>query len=206
MRTGSRAVAALVGVTALFAVATGCGIRDTSVPVDAGAAPSRVACDLPAGNITAHALEGIPVRIYLVCGNRLVAVDRTVQIVEGRTLSDGVQVAEKLLDELREQPSAAEKDAGFSTDVPDPVAVSAGRRSDPAGALRLSRDPEDLPANARAQIVCTYAESAAAKTDGSVVLGGPGQHPTRTYSCTQDLKTRPGSDTDRGDLRPTGKG
>jgi hypothetical protein len=206
MRAGSRPVVALIGVAALFAGATGCGIRNTSVPVDAGAAPSRLACDLPAGNVTAQSLKGIPVRIYLVCGNRLVAVDRTVQIGEGRTLSDGVQIAEKLLDELREQPSVAEKDAGFSTDMRDPVAVSAGRRSDPAGALRLSLDPKDLPAKARAQLVCTYAESAAARTDGSVVLGGPGQDPTRTYSCTQDLKTRPDSGPDLGDPRPTGDG
>ncbi|MEV6792469.1 hypothetical protein AB0M87_10790 [Streptomyces sp. NPDC051320] len=203
MRAG-RAVAALIGVAALFAAATGCGIRDTSVPVDAGAAPSRVACDLPTENVTAQALEGIPVRVYLVCGSRLVSVDRTVQIAEGRTLSDGVRVAEKLLDELREPPTAAEKNAGFTTDVRDPIAVSAGHKRDPAGALRLSVAPEDLPANALAQIVCTYAESAAAETDGSVVLGGPGQDPPRAYFCTQELKTRPGSGPNLGNVRPGG--
>lgn len=205
MRAG-RPAAALLGVAALFAAATGCGIRDTSVPVDAGAAPSRVACDLPAENVATQALEGIPVRVYLVCGSRLVSVDRTVQIAEGRTLSDGVRVAEKLLDELREPPPRAEKDAGFTTDVKDPISVGAGRGDDPRGALRLSRDPANLPANALAQIVCTYAESAAAETDGSVVLGGPGQDPTRAYSCTQDLKARPGSDPDLGDVRPNDAG
>ncbi|WP_328537056.1 hypothetical protein [Streptomyces sp. NBC_00344] len=200
MRAG-RPATALIGMTAVVSVAAGCGIRDTSVPVDAGAAPSRVACDLPAPNVTAQALEGIPVRVYLVCGSRLVPVDRTVQIAEGRTLSDGVRVAEKLLDELREQPTAAEKDAGFATDVRTPLSVSAGRSSDPDGALRLSRDPADLPSAALAQIVCTYAESAAAGADGAVVLGGPGQDPPRAYSCTQQLKTSPDSDPDPGDVR-----
>ncbi|MCX4724289.1 hypothetical protein OHB13_23275 [Streptomyces sp. NBC_00440] len=202
MRAGrTKPAAILMGLAALCALTAGCGIRDTSVPVDAGAAPSRVPCNLPADGDTAQAPQGIPVRVYLVCGSRLVPVDRTVQIAEGRTLSDGVRVAEKLLDELREKPTVTEKEAGFSTDVQDSLSVSEGRKSDPAGALRLSRDPADLPANALAQIVCTYAESAAAETDGSVVLGGPDGDPPRAYSCTQQLKTRPDADPELGDLR-----
>ncbi|MET9531301.1 MULTISPECIES: hypothetical protein [unclassified Streptomyces] len=202
MRAGRpKRAAILTGLAALCALTAGCGIRNTSVPVDAGAAPSRVPCDLPSDGGTAQAPQGIPVRVYLVCGSRLVPVDRTVQIAEGRTLSDGVRVAEKLLDELREKPSASEKEAGFSTDVQDSLSVSAGRGSDPTGALRLSRDPADLPANGLAQIVCTYAESAAAQTDGSVVLGGPGGDPPRAYSCTQQLKTRPDAAPELGDVR-----
>ncbi|WP_405777892.1 hypothetical protein [Streptomyces sp. NBC_00859] len=200
MRAGKR-TAVLMGLAALCALTAGCGIRDTSVPVDAGAAPSRVPCDLPGDGGMPPAPEGIPVRIYLVCAGRLVPVDRTVQIAEGRTLSDGIRVAEKLLDELRGNPTASEKEAGFSTDVRDPLSVGPGRKSDPAGALRLSRDPADLPANALAQIVCTFAESAAAETDGSVVLGGPAGDPPRAYSCTQQLKSRPDSDPVLGDLR-----
>ncbi|WP_406137036.1 hypothetical protein [Streptomyces sp. NBC_01089] len=191
----------LTGLAALCALTAGCGIRNTSVPVDAGAAPSRVPCDLPADDGGGEGFQGIPVRVYLVCGSRLVPVDRTVQIAEGRTLSDGERVAEKLLDELREKPGASEREAGFSTDVQGSLSVSAGRKSDPAGALRLSRDPADLPANALAQIVCTYAESAAAETDGSVVLGGPDGDPPRAYSCTQQLKTRPDADPELGDVR-----
>ncbi|WP_328319266.1 hypothetical protein [Streptomyces sp. NBC_00388] len=200
MRAGKHA-AALMGLATLCALTAGCGIRNTSVPVDAGAAPSRVPCDLPADGGVGQAPQGIPVRVYLICGSRLVPVDRTVQIAEGRTLSDGLRVAEKLLDELREKPSRPEQEAGFSTDVQDPVSVGPGRKGDPAGALRLSRDPADLPANALAQIVCTYAESAAAETDGSVVLGGPGGDPPRAYSCTQQLKTRPDTDPELGDVR-----
>ncbi|WP_327295706.1 MULTISPECIES: hypothetical protein [unclassified Streptomyces] len=201
MRAGrANPAAILMGLAALCALTAGCGIRNTSVPVDAGAAPSRVPCNFPAGG-ESPAPQGIPVRVYLVCGSRLVPVDRTVQIAEGRTLSDGVRVAEKLLDELREKPSGSEKEAGFSTDVQASLSVSEGRKSDPAGALRLSRDPADLPANALAQIVCTYAESAAAETDGSVVLGGPGGDPPRAYSCTQQLKTRPDAAPELGDVR-----
>ncbi|MFE2376742.1 hypothetical protein [Streptomyces sp. NPDC059398] len=202
MRAGpSRAAATAVGLAALCALAAGCGIRNTSVPVDAGAAPSRVPCDLPADDGASQEPQGIPVRVYLVCGSRLVPVDRTVQIAEGRTLSDGVRVAGKLLDELRAKPSASERAAGFSTDVRGSLSVGAGRKGDPAGTLRLSREPADLPANALAQIVCTYAESAAAETDGSVVLGGPEGDPPRAYSCTQQLKTRPDADPELGDVR-----
>lgn len=200
MRAG-RLTAAVMGAAALCALTAGCGIRDTSVPVDAGAAPSRVPCDLPTDDSAPQALQDVPVRVYLLCGNQLVSVDRTVQIVSGLPLGDGLQVAEKLLDELRQTPSAAEKEAGFSTDVRPPLSVGPGRRDDPAGALRLSSEPQDLPANALAQIVCTYAGSAASETDGSVVLGGPGTDPPRAYSCTQKLKTRPGSDPILGDLR-----
>ncbi|MBQ1162549.1 hypothetical protein KBZ21_31515, partial [Streptomyces sp. A73] len=46
-RTRRRAAPVTVLLCVLASLATGCGIRATSVPVDAGAAPSRVGCVLP---------------------------------------------------------------------------------------------------------------------------------------------------------------
>ncbi|GAA1355949.1 hypothetical protein [Streptomyces beijiangensis] len=200
----NRAALALAGIAALCAVATGCGIRDTSVPVDAGQAPSRVPCDLPAENVTTQAMEGIPVRIYLVCGSQLVSADRTVQIPQGAGTADRIRVAQLLLNELEEQPTAAEKAAGFTTDVRGSLTVQGPYKGDPKTALRLNRVPDDLPSGALAQVVCTYAESALVEAeDGAVVLGGPSGEPTRAYACTQELKSRPDSVPALGEPTPS---
>lgn len=187
-----RRLTRLVGLAALCAALAGCGIRTTSVPVDAGAAPSRVPCELSAQDSADDAASGVPLQVYLVCGAQLVSVDRAVRIPEEK-LSERVRVAQTLLDELRKEPSGEEKQAGFSTDVREPLAVSGGRKGDSKDALRLSTQPEDLPTHALAQIVCTYADSAAAGTDRSVVLGGPSDDPVRRYQCTAALKARPES-------------
>ncbi|MEV4920023.1 hypothetical protein AB0K47_24830 [Streptomyces tirandamycinicus] len=184
-----RAVAALAGAVAL-AAAAGCGIRTTAVPVDAGPAPSRVPCTL-SGKETATATQPqLAVRVYLVCASALEAVDRTVPVAEGRT-GDRVRTAQVLLGELLEQPSGPEREAGFASLVRGPLTVSPPRDGDPAGTLRLSRQPEDLPAAALAQVVCTLAESPAAAGSGTVVLAGPGDYTPRGYRCTDSVKQRP---------------
>ncbi|MGW7054119.1 hypothetical protein [Streptomyces sp. NPDC054887] len=198
-----RRLTRLTALAALCAALAGCGIRTTSVPVDAGAAPSRVPCELSAQEPAAEAASGVPLQVHLVCGAQLVSVDRTVRIPEER-LSDRVRVAQTLLDELKKEPSAEEKQAGFSTDVRESLTVSGAREGDPRGALRLSSQPEDLPTHALAQIVCTYADSAAAGRDRSVVLGGPSDDPVRGYQCTAALRARPESVLPTlGEIRPT---
>ncbi|MFI8434929.1 hypothetical protein ACIGJO_14435 [Streptomyces sp. NPDC079020] len=191
-RTGRprRTPAALAAALACAALAAGCGIRSTSVPVDAGAAPSRVPCRLSSSEDTAtKALDGIRADVYLVCASQLVTVDRTVPVPD--TGSDRLLVARVLLDEVRSPPAAAERRAGFTTAVPSDLRVTGGRTGDPAGTLRLSAQPEDLSAEALAQLVCTYAENKVLVTEGTVLLGGPGNYAPRGYLCTAETKARP---------------
>ncbi|MGX1883387.1 hypothetical protein [Streptomyces sp. NPDC055287] len=191
----------LAALAALCAALAGCGIRTTSVPVDAGAAPSRVPCELSPDDSPGEPAPGV--QVYLVCGAQLVSVDRAVRIPEEK-LSDRVRVAQTLLDELKKDPSDEERQAGFTTDVRETLAVSGARTGDPRDALRLSSQPEDLPTHALAQIVCTYADSTAAGADRSVVLGGPSDDPVRGYQCTAALKARPESVLPTlGEIRPT---
>ncbi|WP_413471120.1 hypothetical protein [Streptomyces peucetius] len=194
MRRGRRgravvaAVAAVAGVLALG----GCGIRTTQVPVDAGAAPSRVPCEVSGESLTPQAQEqGVPVRVYLVCATRLVSVDRTAEISGSKAADSPLQFAQTVLDELLREPSSPEHEAGFTTFVRGPLLVNGARDGDPAGTLRLSRQPEDLPTPALAQIVCTLAESRAAGAGGGVVLGGPGDYAPRAYACSAFTKERP---------------
>lgn len=194
-RRGASPAATLAAAALCAVLAAGCGIRATSVPVDAGPAPSRVPCAMPAEDIATQAQQGIPVQIYLVCASELVTVDRTVQVRE--TASDRLRIARALLDELRQDPPSAEKQAGFSTHVPETLRVGGPLAGDPKGTLRLSVQPEDLPSEALAQIVCTYAESEALVPDGSVTLGGPGNpgnpgnYAPRGYVCTTETKASP---------------
>ncbi|MFG2624090.1 hypothetical protein [Streptomyces sp. NPDC048473] len=188
-RRARRSAVALTGAVIAAVLAAGCGIRTTSVPVDAGAAPSQVPCSMSAEDVATQALQGIPVQIYLVCSSQLVTVDRTVQV--GETKSDRVRIAQALLDELEQKPPVDERQAGFSTTVPATLQISAARSGDRQGTLRLSEQPEDLPSEALAQIVCTYAESESLAPDGTVVLGGPGAYAPRGYLCTSETKARP---------------
>lgn len=198
-RRGRRPAAA-VAVAALCAVlAAGCGIRTTSVPVDAGPAPSRVPCAMPAEDIATQAQQGIPVQIYLVCASQLVTVDRTVQVKEAK--SDRLRIAAALLDQLRQTPPAPERQAGFSTAVPSALRVGEPRAGDPKGTLRLSVQPEDLPSEALAQIVCTYTESDALVQDGTLLLGGPGDYRPRGYLCTSETKASPKAVPTQGAFR-----
>ncbi|MFH8757166.1 hypothetical protein [Streptomyces atroolivaceus] len=183
-----RAVAALAAVAACAALATGCGIRSTSVPVDAGAAPSRMPCRTASAEASPPP-ESVSVRVYLVCASQLVTVERTVEVDESR--SDPLLVAQALLTELQRQPDADERRAGFSTDVPAGLRVADAHEGDPEGTLRLSEQPDDLPAEALAQVVCSYADSEPLGSGGSVLLGGPGNYAPRGYLCTSETKTRP---------------
>lgn len=201
------ALAGLVLLTAPAALAAvaGCGIRPTSVPVDAGAAPSRVGCVLPDGRESSP--EGgernLPVRVYLVCGSRVSPVERHVSLPGG---SDPARLptARKLLAGLQAGPDAAARSAGFSTAVPRTLRVDGPHTDDPHGALRLSTSPDKLPSFALAQIVCTYADTATATSGSgsssssgrSVILGGPAHgagtgKPLRRYECDTGLRTRP---------------
>ncbi|MFB7912470.1 hypothetical protein [Streptomyces sp. NPDC056061] len=186
-----RRAAALAGAVLTAALAAGCGIRTTSVPVDAGPAPSRVPCTTSSDDVTTQALRGIPVQIYLLCSSQLVAVDRAVRVDETASGTNRVELARALLAELRQRPPAEERQAGFTTAVPERLRIDAPRDGDPHYALRLGEQPEDLPAEALAQIVCTYAKSTTLAPGGTVVLGGPGKYPSRNYLCTAEMKARP---------------
>lgn len=176
------------------AVLTGCGIRSTEVPTDFGPAPSRVHCSLAEPDVSTRAARGLPVQVFLLCGSQLVAVERTVRVPDGTADSERrVLVAQGLLDELEATPSADEKEAGYTTDVRGAIGVTGPRAGDPDETLRLSTPPRDLTSYALAQIVCTFSDSTAAEGDGSVILGGPDDAPLRRYECTDEVRTRPGS-------------
>ncbi len=99
------------------ALASGCGIRTTSVPVDAGAAPSRVPCKLPSADVTTRSPESVAAPVYLVCASQLVTVDRP---VPGGAAggADPLVAARALLDQVQQAPPESERRAGFSTAVP----------------------------------------------------------------------------------------
>ncbi|MER5194955.1 hypothetical protein ACWD3J_21500 [Streptomyces sp. NPDC002755] len=186
------AVPVLAGLAGLVA---GCGIRSTEVPTDFGPAPSRARCSLTEPDVTSQsARAGVPVQVFLLCGSSLVAVDRSVRVPDGAADSERrVLVAQGLLDQLAESPSAGEKEAGYTTDVRGGMTVGGPGPRDPDDALRLSAQPGDLTSYALAQLVCTFSDSAAAEGNGSVVLGGPGSDPLRRYECTDEVRSRPGS-------------
>ncbi|MFR9796282.1 hypothetical protein ACL02U_10320 [Streptomyces sp. MS06] len=185
----------LLALPLLAAVLAGCGIRSTEVPTDFGAAPSRVRCSLAEPDLSWQTSHGVPVQVFLLCGSSLVAVDRSVRVPQGAVDSKRrVLVAQGLLDQLAQTPSTAEKEAGYTTDVPGGMTVTTPEPKDPDDALRLSTPPDRLTAFALAQIVCTLSDSAAAEGDGSVTLGGPDGLPLRRYSCTDGVRSRPGEE------------
>ncbi|MEU9304358.1 hypothetical protein [Streptomyces sp. NPDC048269] len=192
---------ALPVAVALLAV-SGCGIRATTVPVDVGPAPSRVSCDTPAQPSGQDGVQGFRATVELVCGSQLVGVERVVPIPEKRVLRDPVAlVAQALLEALEKTPSGEERDAGFTSGVPSGLTAVAPKSGDPAGTVRLSRKPEDLPPVALSQIVCTLAGSEAVSAGpGPVVLGGPDADPPRAWDCTDAVRSRPESIPTLGDV------
>ncbi|MDN3272177.1 hypothetical protein [Streptomyces sp. MA15] len=182
---------AVVGVAVLGALLSGCGIRATEVPTDFGPAPSRVRCSLGEPEGSGRAAGGLAVQVFLVCGPSLVAVDRAVRVGDGATDARRVLVAQGLMDELTREPTAAEREAGYTTRVRPGTTVTGPRAGDPEDTLRLSAPPAELSATALAQIVCTFSDSAAAEGDGSVILGGPDDATPRRYRCTDDVRARP---------------
>ncbi|MDG9722232.1 MULTISPECIES: hypothetical protein [unclassified Streptomyces] len=191
-----RRLPALPGLVVLAALLAGCGIRATEVPTDYGPAPSRVRCSPAEPDVSTRAAPGVPVRVFLLCGSSLAAVDRTVRVPDGGADSERrVLVAEGLLDQLTAPPSAAENEAGYTTDVGRGITVAGPRSGDPEDTLRLGVEPGDLTSYALAQVVCTFSDSAATEGDGddSVVLAGPADRPARRYVCTDEVRARPGS-------------
>jgi hypothetical protein len=189
-----RGVCPWLALPLLAALLTGCGIRSTQVPTDFGPAPSRVPCALSGPDISTQSSRGIPVQVFLLCSAQLVTVDRSVRIPDGTAeAARRVLVAQALLDELAETPSTPEQQAGYTTDVRGGMTVGGPRGKDPEDTLRLSSPPQNLTSSALAQIVCTFADSAAARDDGSVLLGGPDTTPLRTYECTPDSRSEPGN-------------
>lgn len=185
----------LLALPLLAAVLSGCGIRPTEVPTDFGAAPSQVECSPAGPDVSTQASRGLPVQVFLLCGSSLVAVDRTVRVPDGSPDSQRrVLVAQGLLDQLAATPSAAEKEAGYTTDIRGGMTVTGPRPGDPDDTLRLSNPPGDLASFALAQLVCTFSDSTAAGGDGSVILGGPGKEPLRRYECTDEVRSRPGTE------------
>ncbi|MEU4011311.1 hypothetical protein [Streptomyces pseudogriseolus] len=182
---------AVVGFAALGALLSGCGIRATEVPTDFGPAPSRVRCSLGEPEGAGQGERGLPVQVFLVCGPSLVAVDRAVRVADGPTDARRVLVAQGLLGELTREPTASEREAGYTTRVRPGTTVTGPRAGDPEDTLRLSTPPAELSATALAQIVCTFSDSAAAEGDGSVILGGPDDATPRRYRCTDDVRARP---------------
>ncbi|MFI2412443.1 hypothetical protein [Streptomyces sp. NPDC018947] len=184
----------LLALPVLAALLAGCGIRATEVPTDYGPAPSRVRCSLAEPDVSVQAAPGLPVQVFLLCGSSLVTVDRSVRVPDGTADSARrVLVAQGLLDQLAKQPPAAEKEAGYTTDVRGGITVKGPRRGDPEDTLRLGTAPGDLTSYALAQVVCTFAASAAAEGDGSVILAGPDDRAPRRYTCTDEVRARPGS-------------
>lgn len=189
-----RAARAVLCAASLAALLAGCGIRPTEVPTDFGAAPSRVPCTLSDPDSTAEAGKGVPAQVFLLCGSSLVTVDRRVSVPDGTPdARRRLLVAQGLLDYLARTPSAAERQAGFTTDVRGGMTVGGPRPGDPDDTLRLSVPPADLGSYALAQIVCTFSDSAAADGDGSVILGGPADTSLNRYECTDDVRSKPGS-------------
>ncbi|WP_030714271.1 hypothetical protein [Streptomyces sp. NRRL F-2580] len=195
--------AVVVPLVAVALLATsGCGIRATTVPVDVGPAPSRVSCDTPPAPAGQSGVQGFRATVELVCGSQLVGVERVIPVPEKMPVREPVSlVAQALLEALEQPPSADERDAGFTTGVPDGLAVSAPRAGDPAGTVRLSRKPEDLPPVALSQVVCTLAGNEAVSAGpGPVVLGGPDADPPRAWECTEAMRSRPESVPTLGEI------
>jgi hypothetical protein len=186
-RTAHKALAAVL--LAGLPLAGGCGIRTTTVPVDAGPAPSRVSCAAPRTG-GAPESDAIVRQVYLVCSMQTAPVKRSVPQRQGRV--DRLSQVRELVAQLQRSPLSAETQAGFSTEVPGSLEVTGPYRDDPKEALRLNQAVDELPSFALAQIVCTLAADLAVTADGTVVLGGNDQDSRlRRYSCTPDLRTRP---------------
>ncbi|SFE83307.1 hypothetical protein SAMN05216251_105371 [Actinacidiphila alni] len=166
----------------------GCGIRTTTVPVDAGPAPSRVSCAVPPIGEASQA-DAVVRQVYLVCSSQTAPIKRSVALRQGRF--DRLSQVRELLAQLQRSPLSAEARAGFSTEVPGSLEIAGPYRDDPKETLRLNQAVDELPSFALAQIVCTLAADTSVSADGTVVLAGddPDTAPRR-YSCTADLRSR----------------
>lgn len=181
----------LAALPLLAALAAGCGIRATEVPTDFGPAPSRVHCSASEPDVSPSASPRVRVKVFLLCGTSLVAVTRSVDAADDGS-ADRVRTAQQLLDQLAAAPSAAEREAGYTTSVRDGVKVTGPRGKDPEDTLRLSYPPDALTRTSLGQIVCTLSDSAAVDGEGSVILAGPdADSPPRRYTCTDQVRAEP---------------
>lgn len=188
-RTGRGRTVLAVALLAALPALGGCGIRSTTVPVDAGPAPSRVSCAVPRAS-NAPETDAVIREVYLVCSNQTAPVKRSVPLRQGRF--DRLSQARELLAQLQRSPLSGEAQAGFSTAVPGNLAVLGPHKGDPKEALRLNQALDELPSFALAQIVCTLTGDAAVTSDHSVVLGDDASAARlRRFTCTPDLRTRP---------------
>ena len=160
---------AAVTAAVLAGALAGCGIRATSVPVDAGAAPTRESCGAPEGGQPTDAVGMMTVRVYLVCGRRLVPVER---MVRDRQLNQ-LGLARLLMTELERKPDRAEERSGFASAVPEGLNVTGPAIGDPEGTLRLDQNPDELSSSAIVQLVCTFADAQSGSASRPVLLGGP---------------------------------
>jgi hypothetical protein len=181
---------------------SGCGIRATTVPVDAGAAPSRSQCaepdaaPSPSASHTAPRPPGGTYRLdgtvlYLICNAQLTERERA-----GELSGSYLTVARTLLDQLRTAPEQAERADGYETAVPAPLQIGGPRAGDPAGTLRLSTRLDRLPDYALGQLVCTFSHNLLG--DGPVLIGGRGETEVRKFTCSVALRTQAGSEPDTG--------
>lgn len=185
--TATQVAARTAGLVTLLAVLgpalAGCGIRNTSVPVDAGPAPTRDACSVPSPTAAGNSGRPLAQRtVYLVCGAQVTPVARLVPV-----RSD----ARALLTELQRGPLPAETAAGFQSAVPGSLSLAPAAKDDPAGTVRLGVPLDDLPSFALAQIICTLTAPSPAALGRPVLLAGPAPAKPRSYICTSELRTRP---------------
>jgi hypothetical protein len=154
-----------------------------------------VPCELSVTDIATHTTPpGMPVEVFLLCSGALVRVNRSVEVAEGtEEARRRVAVAQGLLDALAAGLTRIEDEAGYGTAVPPGLTVTGPEPGDPEDALRLSTTPDALPRYALAQIVCTFADSAAAGDNGSVVLGSTSAESLRRYECAPETQSTPGA-------------
>jgi hypothetical protein len=175
---------------ALLPLAGGCGIRSTTVPVDAGPAPTRVSCQVPKVRDSPNLGDAALMRVYLVCGGQVTSVQRVVPVP--RQMAGRLAQVREMVRQLQRSVLGEEAKAGFDTRVPATLEVLGPQPGDPQDALRLSQPLADLPSFALAQIVCTLADSPYASAGKTVVLGGDTPNSqVRSYTCTPELRTRP---------------
>ncbi|WP_188279232.1 hypothetical protein [Streptomyces sp. CBMA29] len=189
MRHAPHKVLAATVLLAALPLIGGCGIRTTTVPVDAGPAPSRVSCAVPRDGKAPETDTAVR-QVYLVCSMQTTPVKRSVTLRPGRI--DRLTQVRELVAQLQRSPLSAEAQAGFSTEVPGSLEILGPFKGDPENALRLNQAVDELPSFALAQIVCTLADDPSVTGDGGVVLGGDDpDSKLRRYTCTPDLRTRP---------------
>ncbi|GAB2599051.1 lipoprotein [Streptomyces capparidis] len=194
---GTAARPAAVGAAALLTLLAGCGIRATSVPVDAGPAPSRATCSGPDSTETAAPrrpqrdsagrLRLDRIEVFLVCNGQVQAVER-----DTRVRGDEALVADQLLAQLKIPPERQESERGYGTRVPSDLEFAPALPSDPAGTLRLSREPGEMQSVELGQVVCTLSRNL--RADARVPLAGPDAgSPAVAYAC--DALVRAGTGT-----------